>query len=206
MLWSRWTNKVIQLNVYMVYVLITIAMAAVSLSRNLQGGYANCLSLPGAASLFAIQCTCCVRRRRCNPASQEPDTKPNPDSSSQPRCRLPRWDSPSTCGCTFCTQPPLQVRWPATPQKSAGPAPCLTVRTRRHAGLGGRRRANRTRGRAPADSPQPPCAAPDRWLRCRPAIRLQVGAARPGPGHRHRTFWAHDAGGARAKTHWSPVW
>ena len=62
-LWSRWSNKVIHLNAYMVYVLINIALLSVSLARVLEADYVNCPSPAGAIGLFVVQLLVCVRER-----------------------------------------------------------------------------------------------------------------------------------------------
>jgi hypothetical protein len=62
LLWSRWTNKVLQLHVYMVYLLLTIALASVSLARDLAKPFDECLNAGGAVTLFCIQLLLCVRR------------------------------------------------------------------------------------------------------------------------------------------------
>ena len=133
LLWSRWTNKVIQLSVYFVYLLLTIALTCVSLVRDLEKPFESCLDAGGAVTLFCFQMIFCVRapgralgnldpsRRRDasrRVASQIAEVGMCRSSSARLRALV----SLDTSACMFSTLPRWPVRSgpPKTADSSAG--------------------------------------------------------------------------------------
>jgi len=61
-LWSRWSNKISQLTFYLIYLLFSLSLLIVSLSRSLTFNFETCPSEGTAVTLFVFQLLFIVRR------------------------------------------------------------------------------------------------------------------------------------------------